>query len=125
MQTLCKPPRNVYSSKATEAYDACEGHDWLHDVTDMVIDGLANLAASRIPGVKVGEKIAVGAVLGQTLDVVKEETAHALVGLGNIACATGEAIDNFLTPDGGGGGRLIGPRPEEKDLDPYHSPWNL
>ena len=117
MQTLCKPPRRIYDTKAIEAcHNEEEGLD-LHDVKHVLTSAAMGAAAGAYAG---PYAMAVGATVGAVAYVTEaEETiTHKLEEVGNALANAAEEVWDNLNSGGGsgsGGGTTGGPTPPVND----------
>ena len=80
MQTLCKPPRRVYDTKAIEACHSDPedpDHDDIHDATSALLSGAAAVVSVTAPGKKV-MKFLEGTAAAVFVAEVEETISHAV-----------------------------------------------
>ena len=117
MQTLCKPSRRIYDTKALVAcHDdpKDDDHDDWHRSTSAALSGTVAVVASRIPGGSVAAEFVKGTVAAAFVAEVEETVAH---GLESMADAAEDLWDSAKSSgnSAGGGGTVGGPSPPMND----------
>ena len=97
MQTLCKPPRRVYDTKAIEAChsdleDGIDIHDVQHGMT------VAAIGAVTIANPLLGATVAVAIWATES----EEKITHTLAEWGNDIADAADAVADAFTPDSSG-----------------------